>query len=59
MRAVPEPVGLVSRLDDVAMVGQPVEQGRGHLGVTEHARPLRKRQIGGDHHAGVFIELGQ
>jgi len=28
------------------MVGQPVEQGRGHLGVTDHARPLRKPQIG-------------
>ena len=33
-------IGLVSRLNDVAVVRQSVEERRGHLGVTKHARPL-------------------
>jgi len=32
------------------MVGEPVDQGRGHLGVAEG-------QIGGDDHRGLFVEL--
>lgn len=40
VRDVPEPIGFVSRLDDVAVVGQPVEQVRGHLCVAEHTGPL-------------------
>ena len=38
------------------MVGQPVEQGCGHLGVAEHAGPLGKRQIGGDDHRSTLVE---
>ena len=41
--------------DDVAVVGQAVQQGRGHLGIAEHAGPFGKRQIGGDHHAGTRV----
>ena len=51
--AVQETIGLVSRLNDVAVVRQSVEERRGHLGVTKHARPLCKRQIRGDQHAGT------
>ena len=38
--AVQETIGLVSRLNDVAVVRLSVEERRGHLGVTKHARPL-------------------
>jgi hypothetical protein len=51
--AVQETIGLVSRLNDVALVRQSVEERRGHLGVTKHARPFCKRQIRGDQHAGI------
>ena len=34
--AVFEAPAFVSGLDDVAVMGEPVEQCRGHLGVTEH-----------------------
>ena len=50
-------IGLVSRLNDVAVVRQSVEERRGHLGVTKHARPLCKRQIRGDQHAGMLISV--
>ena len=59
MRAVAEPVGLVARLDDVAVVGQAVQQGCCQFGIAEHAGPLSKRQVRGDHHARVLIQLGQ
>lgn len=35
-----EPPAVVAGLDDVAMVGQPVEQRGRHLGITEHAGPF-------------------
>ncbi len=38
--AVLEAPALVAGLDDVAMVGQPIQQRRGHPGVAEDARPL-------------------
>ena len=44
--AVQEAVALVAGLHDVAMVGQPVEQGRGHLGVSEDGRPLVRQSLG-------------
>ena len=58
-RAVPEAKGLIARLHDVAMVGQPVQQRRRHLGVAKYCRPLRETQVGGNHHAGVLVQLGQ
>ena len=54
-----EAVGLVARLDDVAVVREPVQQRRGHLRVAEHAGPFLEVQVGGDHHAGVLVELAQ
>ncbi|MNW08070.1 hypothetical protein D3C71_2047830 [compost metagenome] len=59
MRAVAEAVGLVAGLDDVAVMGQAIQQRSGHLGIAEHRGPLRERQVGGDHHAGVLVQLGQ
>ena len=56
--AVLEAPALVAGLDDLAMVGEPVEQRRGHLGVAgEHARPLPEGEVGGDHDGGGLVEL--
>ena len=51
--AVLEPPTGVAGLDDVTMVGQPVEHGGGHFGVAEHQRPIGECQIGGDKQRGA------
>jgi hypothetical protein len=47
----------VAGLDDVAMVGQMIEHGGGHLGVTEDLGPIGEGEIGGDQQRGVLVEL--
>jgi hypothetical protein len=37
-------------------MGQPVEEGRGHLGVAEHGRPLAEGQVGGDDDRAALVE---
>ena len=56
---MPEAPTLVAGLHDVAVVREPVEQRGRHLFIDKHTRPLREAQVGGDHHAGAFIQLGQ
>ena len=56
LAAVTEPPAVVAGLDDVAVVGETVEQRGGHLGVTEDARPCAEGEVGGDDHRGAFIE---
>lgn len=56
---MPEAIGLVTCLDDVAVMGEPVQQGRRHLGIPEYGRLFCKRQVRSDQHTGVLIELGQ
>ena len=56
---MPEAPALVAGLDDVAVVREPVEQRRGHLGVAEDAGPFAEAQVGGDDHAGVLVEFRQ
>ena len=56
---MPKAVAVIAGFDDVAVVGQPIEQGGGHLRVAEHGRPLREAQVGGDEDAGLFIELAE
>lgn len=41
------------------MVREPVEQGRGHLGIAEDRGPFGEAEIGGDDDAGALIELAQ
>jgi len=43
----------------VAVMREPVEQGRRHLRVAEHARPLGEVEVGRDHHARVLVEPAQ
>lgn len=57
--AVQDAVALVARLDDVAVMGQAIEQRGRHLRVAEHARTLCEVEAGDDHHAGVFVEATQ
>ena len=52
-----EAVRIVAGFDDVAVMGQTVEQRRRHLGVAEDVAPFREAQIGGDQQAGGFVQL--
>ena len=54
--AVLEAPTLVAGFDDVAMVGQAVEQRGRHLGIAEHAGPFAEREIGGDDDGRALIE---
>ena len=40
-------------------MGEAIEQGRGHLGVTEDRGPFAEAEVGGDHDAGAFVEFAQ
>jgi hypothetical protein len=51
-----EAPAVVSGLDDVAVMGQAVEQGGRHLGVAEHARPFTEGEVGGDEDRGALVE---
>jgi len=51
-----ESPAVVAGLDDVAVMGQPVEQRGGHLGVAEHAGPFSEGEIGGDDDGGALVE---
>lgn len=50
---------VIAGFDDVAVMGEPIQQGRGHLGIAENPSPFAEAQIGGDHHAGPLIELAE
>ena len=52
-----ESPAFVAGLDDLAMVGEPVEECRGHLGVSEDGWPFAERQVGRDDDRGAFVEL--
>ena len=54
--AVFEAPAFVSGLDDVTMMGEPVEKRRRHLGVAENARPFTESEIGRDEDQSAFIE---
>ena len=58
-RAVLETEAVVSGFKNVTAMGEPVEQGRGHLRVAEHGRPFAEAEIGGDDDAGLLVELAQ
>jgi hypothetical protein len=40
-------------------MGKPIEQCCCHLGIPEHAGPLREDQVRGDHYTGSLVQLGQ
>src|ERR1700689_3203203 len=54
--AVFEPPAVVAGLDDVAMMGQTVEQCGRHLGVAKNTRPFAECEIGCHDHRCLLIE---
>ena len=54
--AVLEAPALVAGLDDLAVMGEAVEQRGGHLGVAEDARPFAEGEVGGDDDRGALVE---
>src|ERR1700682_3530767 len=54
--AVLEAPALVAGLDDLAVMGEAVEQGCRHLGVAEDARPFGECEIGRDDDRGALVE---
>ena len=51
-----EAPAIIAGLDDVAVVGQAVEQRGGHFGVTEDARPFTECQVSRDDNRGAFVK---
>ena len=54
--AVFEAPAFVAGFDDVAVMREAIQQGRGHFGISENARPFAKGEIGGDDERGAFVE---
>jgi hypothetical protein len=54
--AVLEAPALVAGLDDVAVVGEAIEQGAGHFRIAKNTWPFAKGEIGRDDDRGSFIE---
>ena len=52
-------VTLVAGLDNIAMMGQSIQQGGGHLGIAKHLRPLAKAQVGGHDHGCLLVQPAQ
>ena len=57
--AVLEAEAIVSSLQDVAVMGEPVEQRCRHLGIAEDGGPFAEAEVGGDDDAGAFVERAQ
>ena len=53
--AVPEAIAFVAGFDDVAVMRETVEQGRGHLCIAEYTGPFAEVQIRRDGHARVLV----
>ena len=47
---------VVAGFDDIAVMGEPVEQRGGHLGVAEDGRPFPEGQVGGDDDRGLLVK---
>ena len=58
-RAVLETEAVVSGFENVAAVGETVEQRGRHFGVAEHGGPLAEAEISRDDDAGALVELAQ
>ena len=54
-----EAIAVVSGLQNVAAVGEAIEQRGGHFGVPKDGGPLGEAQVGGDDDAGALVEFAQ
>jgi hypothetical protein len=50
---------VVAGLEDMAAMGQTIEERGGHLGVAEDRGPFAEAKIGGDGDAGALVEPAQ
>ena len=57
--ALLEPVAVAVHLEDMVMVGQPVEESAGQALGGEHAGPLVEGQISGDDGGTALVALGE
>jgi hypothetical protein len=57
--AIFEPEAVISGLEDMAVVGEAIEERGGHLGVAEDGGPFAEAQVGGDDDAGALVELAE
>ena len=57
LASVFEPPAVVAGLDDLAMMGHPIQERRGHLGVAKDLAPLAKGQVGRHQDRRPFVEL--
>ena len=51
-----ETPAVIASFDDIAVVGQAIEQRSGHLGVAEHAGPFAEGEVRGDDDRGSLVE---
>ena len=54
-----EAEAVVSGLEDVAAVGETVEERGRHLGVAEDGGPFAEAQVRGNDDAGAFVKLAE
>src|SRR4051794_31331343 len=54
--AMLEAPAFVAGLDDVAVMGEAIEQRRGHFRIAKDGRPFAEREIGGHDDRGAFVE---
>ena len=52
-----ETVGIVAGFEDVAVMGETVQESGGHLGIAKDLDPLAEGQVSGDDEAGPFVKL--
>jgi phospholipase/lecithinase/hemolysin len=52
-----EPEAVVSGFQDMAVMGESIEESCGHLGVAEHVSPFAKAEIGRHGDTGALLEL--
>lgn len=54
-----EPVAVISCLKDMTVVGQSIEEGCCHFGVSEDIAPFPEAQIGCDNDTGPLVETAE
>jgi len=54
-----EAIALAVQLEDMTVMGQTIQQGRGHAFALEDLAPFAERQIAGDQQAGPFVAIGE
>lgn len=50
-------IAIVAGLDDVASMGQPIQQRGGHLGIAEHGAPFAEGQVGRDYQRYPLVQF--